>query len=225
MSRSYLSGIFGTSPVAPLEGHIEKVHECAQLLIPFIDASLEKDKTQRNQLLSSIVALEREADDLKKELRLRLPKSLFMPVDRRDLLEVLRMQDTIAGAVRDIAGLIVGRDIEMPESLRDKYIHLVRRCVDASAQAKNVINELDELVETGFGPKVVEVVENMLSELDAIEHDTDQILVTLYHGLKDIENSLNPVDVMFLYRLFDLTGKIGDRAQRVGSRLMLMLAK
>lgn len=225
MSRSYLSGIFGTSPVAPLEGHIEKVHECAQLLIPFIDASLEKDKTQRNQLLSSIVALEREADDLKKELRLRLPKSLFMPVDRRDLLEVLRMQDTIAGAVRDIAGLIVGRDIEMPESLRDKYIQLVRRCVDASAQAKNVINELDELVETGFGPKVVEVVENMLSELDAIEHDTDQILVTLYHGLKDIENSLNPVDVMFLYRLFDLTGKIGDRAQRVGSRLMLMLAK
>jgi len=225
MSRSYLSGIFGTSPVAPLEGHIEKVHECAQLLIPFIDASLEKDKTQRNQLLSSIVALEREADDLQKELRLRLPKSLVMPVDRRDLLEVLRMQDTIAGAVRDIAGLIVGRDIEMPESLRDKYNHLVRRCVDASAQAKNVINELDELVETGFGPKVVEVVENMLSELDAIEHDTDQILVTLYHGLKDIENSLNPVDVMFLYRLFDLTGKIGDRAQRVGSRLMLMLAK
>ena len=103
-----------------------------------------------------------------------------------------------------------------PDGFADKG--LLRQCVE-------VFVELDELVETGFGPKVVEVVEKMLGELDAIEHDTDQILMSLYHGLKDIENSLNPVDVMFLYRLFDLTGKIGDRAQRVGSRLMLMLAK
>jgi predicted phosphate transport protein (TIGR00153 family) len=105
------------------------------------------------------------------------------------------------------------------------YRDLVARSVDASAQAKKVINELDELVETGFGPKVVELVEKMLHELDRIEHDTDQILIELYRHLKDIEMSLNPIDVMFLYRLFDLTGKIGDRAQRVGSRLMLMLAK
>jgi predicted phosphate transport protein (TIGR00153 family) len=102
MSRSYLSGIFGTSPVAPLESHINKVHECSQLLIPFIDACLDNDASLRDELLKNIVDLEREADELKKELRLRLPKSLFMPVDRRDLLEVLRMQDTIAGAVRDI---------------------------------------------------------------------------------------------------------------------------
>jgi predicted phosphate transport protein (TIGR00153 family) len=225
MSRSYLSGIFGTSPVAPLESHISKVHECSQLLIPFIDACLEDDASRRDELLKNIVNLEREADELKKELRLRLPKSLFMPVDRRDLLEVLRMQDTIAGAVRDIAGLIVGRDIEFPKSLQPMYRDLVARSVDASAQAKKVINELDELVETGFGPKVVELVEKMLHELDRIEHDTDQILIELYRHLKDIEMSLNPIDVMFLYRLFDLTGKIGDRAQRVGSRLMLMLAK
>ena len=225
MSRNYLSGIFGTSPVAPLEGHIAKIHECSKLLIPFIDACFAGNTAKRDQLLKKIVNLEREADDLKKELRLKLPKSLFMPVDRRDLLEVLRMQDTIAGAVRDIAGLIVGRNIEFPEALQQSYRELVSRSVDASAQAARVINELDELVETGFGAKMVELVEEMLTKLDAIEHDTDQILITLYHGLKDIEKSLDPIDAMFLYRLFDLTGKIGDRAQRVGSRLMLMLAK
>lgn len=225
MSRNYLSGIFGTSPVAPLENHIAKVHECSQLLIPFIDACLTGDVARRDQLLQDIVNLEREADDLKKELRLQLPRSLFLPVDRRDLLEVLRMQDTIAGAVRDIAGLVVGRNIEFPESMHGMYRDLVSRSVDASAQAVKVINELDELVETGFGPKIVELVEKMLSELDAIEHDTDQLLINLYHHLKEIEKAHDPIDVMFLYRLFDLTGKIGDRAQRVGSRLMLMLAK
>ena len=225
MSGNYLTGIFGTSPVSPLESHIEKVHECSKLLLPFIDASYAGDNDRRDQLLDEIVNIEREADELKKELRLRLPKSLFMPVDRRDLLEVLRMQDTVASAIRDIAGLIVGRNIQFPESLQAQYRELAARSVDASAQAVKVINELDELVETGFGRKMVELVENMLSELDSIESDTDKILIGLYRHLKEIEQSLNPIDVMFLYRLFDLTGKIGDRAQRVGSRLLLMLAK
>ena len=40
-----------------------------------------------------------------------------------------------------------------------------------------------------------------------------------------IERDLPPIDAMFLYRILDWTGDIGDRAQRVGSRLQLMLAR
>ena len=40
-----------------------------------------------------------------------------------------------------------------------------------------------------------------------------------------LENELHPVNVMFLYKVIDSTGEIADRAQRVGSRLQLMLAR
>jgi len=59
---------------------------------------------------------EAEADRIKNELRLHLPKSLFMPVDRRDLLEVLHLQDTIANTAQDIAGLLVERQMSIPGS-------------------------------------------------------------------------------------------------------------
>ena len=43
--------------------------------------------------------------------------------------------------------------------------------------------------------------------------------------LAKLEKSLPPVDVMFLYKVIDWIGDLGDRAQQVGSRLELMLAR
>lgn len=45
---------------------------------------------------------EHEADDMKHVLRHHLPKGLFMPVDRRDLLDVLMMQDAVINQAKDI---------------------------------------------------------------------------------------------------------------------------
>ena len=172
-----------------------------------------------------VAQLENDADRLKKKLRLHLPKGLFMPVARRDLLEVLTMQDRIANRAKDIAGLMVGRRMRMPEPIRDDYRALVVRCRDACRQANLIVNELDELVETGFRGHEVGRVEAMLDELDAVEKDTDRLQVKVRDSLFGMESELNPIDVMFMYRVIDWTGDLADRAQRVGSRLQLMLAR
>jgi hypothetical protein len=39
-----------------------------------------------------------------------------------------------------------------------------------------------------------------------------------------IEDELKPVDVMFLYRILELTGDVADRAESVGHRLELILS-
>jgi predicted phosphate transport protein (TIGR00153 family) len=225
MAGGYLSGIFGASPIRPLQKHMAQVIECVTELIPFIEAVLQRDTDARAIHHRSIIDREHAADTLKKELRLHLPTSLFMPVDRRDVLEVLTMQDRVAGAVRSVAGVMVGRNMLIPDSMVQPYRELVARCVDACNTAYSAICELHELVETGFGTKEVEFVNGILDELDTIEQETDEQQVTLRHSLFKMEAELPPVDVMFLYRTIDKTGEIADRAQRVGSRLQLMLAK
>ena len=99
------------------------------------------------------------------------------------------------------------------------------RCTDASAQAQTAINELDELVATGFGGTEIELVESMIKKLDTIESDTDDIQVAVRAMLFKLEKELPPVDVMFMYRILDWIGDLADLAQRVGSRLELMLAR
>jgi predicted phosphate transport protein (TIGR00153 family) len=94
-----------------------------------------------------------------------------------------------------------------------------------STQANKAIHELDELLETGFRGSEVELVEAMIKELDAIERDTDKIEVEVRAALFAIEKELPPVDVMFLYQVIAGIGELGDIAQRVGSRLQLLLAR
>ncbi|MGA9574842.1 MAG: TIGR00153 family protein, partial [Lysobacterales bacterium] len=153
------------------------------------------------------------------------PSSLFMPIDRRDVLEVLTMQDMVAGSARNVAGLIVGRDMRIPDSMKDGYKNLMRRCVDACHQAHDAIRELDELIETSFGKIERKRVGKLLMKLDTIEQETDEQQIVLRRQLFELENELHPVNVMFLYKVIDSTGEIADRAQRVGSRLQLMLAR
>jgi predicted phosphate transport protein (TIGR00153 family) len=225
MAGSYFSGIFGKSPVKPLQQHMEKVVSCVSELIPFTRAVLAIDMEACVLHQQNIVAMENEADILKKELRLRLPSSLFMPIDRRDVLEVLTMQDMVAGSARDVAGLITGRQIHIPKSMRKGYRKLVKQSVKACEQAYVAICELDELIETGFGKVERKQVGRLLIKLDTIEQQTDEQQVALRGELFKLENELHPVNIMFLYKVIDTTGNIADRAQRVGSRLQLMLAR
>lgn len=224
-TRNPLMSIFGSSPVKPLQEHMIKVVDAVAPLTDLVEAVLAQDLERVAAIQEEIARREDEADDLKHELRLHLPRSLFMPVERRDVLEVLNMQDRIANRAKDIAGLIRGRRMTIPGDIADDLARFVSRGVDACKQAQLIINELDELVETGFSGRQVDKVQRMIKELDRIEKDTDEIQIRIRAKLFDIERDLPPIDVMFLYRIIDWIGDLGDRAQRVGSRLQIMLAK
>ncbi|MDT8282310.1 MAG: TIGR00153 family protein [Gammaproteobacteria bacterium] len=221
----YMSGIFGSSPVSPLQKHMSKVYDCASALVPLFNAVINEDWDDVSKHQQRIFRLEEEADVLKKKLRLNLPKNLFMPVLRQDLLEVLLMQDRIANKAKDIAGTIVGRHMTLPEVVQEDYIRFVTRCVAACKQARKAINELDELFETGFSGQEVKIVIDMITRLDDIEHDTDNLQATIRGKIFEIEDDLPPIDVMFLYKIIEATGEVADKSQGVGSRLQLMLAR
>ncbi len=223
--KSYIFSMFGTSPVRPMQQHMAKVQDCINELIPFFEAALVGDWEKAAEEQKKISDLESAADELKRELRLHLPKGLMMAMSRRDLLETLTMQDRIANKAKDIAGLMLGRKMTFPEDVSPLVISFVRRCIDAAAQAQTVINELDELVETGFRGREVELVESMINRLDEIESDTDRIQVEVRSKLFAQEKDLPPVDVMFIYRVVEWIGDLADLAQRVGSRLEVMLAR
>jgi len=217
--------LFGRSPIGPMQQHIAKAHECAANLVPFFEAIMAEDWVKVEQVQQEMSRLEHEADKLKKSVRLHLPKSLFLPVPRSDLLELLSVQDKVANRAKDIAGLMLGRQMAIPQALQPLMRTYVQRSVDASAQALKAMNELDELLETGFAGREAVLVETLIEELGSIENDTDRLQIEVRRNLFKLEKDLPPVDVMFLYQIIDWIGDVADRAQRVGNRLEQLLAR
>jgi len=219
-----LANIFGSSPVRPLEKHVDIAFRCTRELNPFFAAVVKEDWKKAGKVRDKISKLEHEADDLKKKIRLHLPKSLFMPVPREDLLELLLVQDKMANRTKDVSGLVVGRKMTIPPAIAKGFLEFVDRNVDAAKQARKSVRELDELFTTGFRGAEVALVEALIEELDLIETDTDDRQANLRSELFQIENELPPIDVMFLYRVIELTGEIADMAERVGRRLELLFS-
>ena len=219
-----VANVFGRSPVQPLEKHIDVAFRCAKKLRPFFDAVIARDFERMAEVRAQIEALEHEADDLKKKIRMNMPKSLFMPVARQDLLELLLVQDKIANRTRDVSGVIMGRKMEIPEPIAERFIDFVESNIDAAKQARKSVRELDELFTAGFRGAEVELVAEIIEELDAIERHTDEQQTKIRSGLYEIEKTLDPIDAMFLYEVIELTGEIADMAQRVGRRLELLLS-
>lgn len=225
MARNTILGVFAKSPIKPLEKHIQIVVKCSKQLVPFFEACTENNWSDAAKIRRKLSKLEQDADSLKRQLRLELPSGLFMPVDRADLLELLTQQDKIANKAKDIAGRVLGRKLDIPASLQTEFSVYLQRCIEATEKAAEAINELDDLLETGFRGREVGFVEKMISQLDAIEDDTDSLQISLRKNLLAIEKDLNPVDVMFLYQIIDWVGDLADLAERVGARLEILLAR
>lgn len=224
-TSNLLSSVFGRSPIGPIQKHIAKAHECAVQLEPFFVAAFEGDWKKAESIQQTIASLEHEADVIKKNVRLSLPKSLFLPVPRTDLLEIVTVQDKVANRAKDIAGIVLGRQMHIPVEMRKDFMEYLQRSIATSAQAVRAMDELDELVETGFKGREVELVEELIEELDKIESDTDEQQILVRKILFQLEKDLPPVDVIFLYKIIDWVGDLADRASRVGGYLQLLLAR
>jgi hypothetical protein len=220
----YISKIFGASPVGPMQDHMDTCYSCAKELTTFFEHVVSGNWDQVESSRNRIVELEHAADEFKRQVRSQLPKSLLMPVPREDLMELMQVQDEIANRARDVSGLVLGRRMELPAPIQKEFLSFVSRNVDAAKKARKSIRELDELYESGFRGAEAKLVESLVHEMDKIEDDTDVMQVEIRAKLFLIEDTLPPVNVIFLYRIIELTGDIADVADRIGRRIQVLLS-
>ena len=220
-----ITSLFGKSPIAPLQKHMKQVHSCLKDFAVFAKAANAQDWEKAETVHISINNKEEKADKLKKKLRLNLPSTFMMPFSRRDLLDVLLIQDSIANITKDLVGLMMTRHMVFPEEIADDYIKLSDLCIQTSGAALVAINELDELLETAFSSRTRKVVGKMIKTVNELEHETDDAQNNIRNKLFSLESDLPPVDVMFYYRAIEWLGETADAAQKVGSRFEVMLTK
>ncbi|MCZ6658178.1 MAG: TIGR00153 family protein [Gammaproteobacteria bacterium] len=224
MATTYVQRIFGRSPFKPIQAHIDICHACAELVPALLENVAAENWDEVAHLQQQIVVLENEADDLKTEIRSRLPRGFFLPVSRPDLLDLLTRQDRIANRAKGIAGLILGRRLTFPPALNADIDEFARECVKACLQARQVVRELDELLDTGFRGRETDRVRTMVHDIDVTERRCDEIEAAIRARLYSLEAGLSPVDVVFMYRVIEWIGDLANHAERVGHRLDQLLA-
>jgi len=224
-STTPFSNLFRTSPFKPVQQHMRTVFSCICLLPPLVDALYRKDYGQLQDFAADIIRLESEADEIKHEFRLNMPNTLLLPVDRKDLLSLISDQDSLADTTEEIAKILLYRDMEVPDALKDILDELLEATMNISVATKDMIEQLDELLQVGFRGRENEKVTRMIIGVRSTEHDIDGIMSRTRRTLFEHEKDLDPVTIIFWYKLIELLGSISDQAENVGDRLLLFLSK
>jgi len=222
--RSILD-IFGKSPFGPIQEHMKKVRECVDRTGSLFEAVFREDQEAVETIAREISRLEYEADQIKNELRDHLPKSIFMPVNRSDLLSVLSSQDTISDVTEDVAVLLTLRKMTMPEAIREDFSRFLEHVLNTFHQAAEIIEELDVLVEASFGGPEAEKVMQMIDRLGVLEHETDKIEKIVIRKFFEMEDQMKPVALFWWLRLLKNVGNIANASEKMGNRLRLVISK
>jgi predicted phosphate transport protein (TIGR00153 family) len=224
-TTSPFANLLRQSPFKPVQQHMRVVSRCVEKIPALFEAMIKKDQEQIDVLAVAIGELESEADSIKNEFRIHMPKRVLFAVARRDLLALIQQQDIIADTAEKIGQIVTQRVMEVPESIEEHLLNLVQRTTAICSQAAAMIEQLDELLAVGFGGKQSDLVSEMITNVKRDEHNIDVLISDLNRTLFSIEDQLKPVSVMFWYKLIDLIGEISNQAENMGDRLMLFIAR
>lgn len=220
-----LARLLRQSPFKPLQEHMRIVAKCMAEFMPLFEALFERDQNRVKEIAEKIDKIESEADAIKNGLRLNLPKTIFLPVARPDLLVLISEQDSIADSVENIAGILTVREMEVPEAMRALLMELIQATIDTFNKALKVIEELDELLEVGFRGKYSSIVTDMVVDLKQTEEITDDLAKELDRILFSLEDQLKPVSVILWYKLIKEIGEVANHSENVGDRILSFLAQ
>lgn len=217
--------LFGKHPFKPMKRHMKLAVACANCLPGALEAFFADDKVALREARDKIVQLEKDADAIFAEIQDRLPSTVFTPVARRDLLDVLEMQEAIADRSEDIVGLLMDLPLEVPEEMAASLLRLTRRCVEATEEAREIVKLIDLLLNTGFKGPNVEVMKEKIQDVLVIETDADTICNGLSHELFAHCKEMDAVSVIFLYKLIGWIDDLADYSETLAIRARIVLAR
>jgi uncharacterized protein len=216
--------LFGRSPFAPLQSHMKQVADCVHLLRDLFKALEEKNYILLEEISDQISQLEHTADLIKNDIRNHLPKSLFLPIDRSHLLEILSIQDSIADSAEDIAVLTTIKPIEILKTFSEDLKIFLSKNIEAFDGAQLIINEMHELLESSFGGIEAEKVRRMVEDVAFKEHEIDVFQRKLLKKLFQSENEMTYTTFHLWNRIFESIASLSNLSERLAYRIRMTLA-
>ena len=218
-----IARLFGKSPFSPLQSHMNKVANCMEKLSKIFEALTNNDLDKISRLVEDLSQLEHEADLTKNDIRNHLPKSIFMPIDRSHFLEILALQDSIADTAEDTGLTLLLRPLAAEKGYLEELTAFFLKCVSVFWEAKRIIEEIDELLESSFGGIEAEKVKTMIEETAFKEHKAQKQKQKLLKKLFNEGDNLSAPAFHHWLRLIEEVGRIAQLSEKLSNRIRMVL--
>lgn len=218
-----ITKLFGKSPFTPIQQHIEHVARAVAKGQALLEAYLVGDQPTVEQLAAEIDKIESEADEIKQRLEVQLRGGTFLAVERGRLRQLISVQDSIADKMQNLARLTTLRVCEEPPAFSETFKQFLQINLDTFEAMRSVIDELDELTESGGSPDSLDRIFQRIENVALLESKADDVQHALLKELFAVEIRMSPGEFFLWTKIFKQVADIGDRSNRLGNRLRTTL--
>jgi hypothetical protein len=221
----------GPSPFERLQRHLDEVMKCVDMMEPILEASLKGDGAEVKRLAQEIFLQEHEADKVKIELRDSLPRSVYMPVNRSDMLDFLKRQDGLADKAEDLAMVLAIRPLRLPEgddgdNVATQLREMAGFAIESAHKIAEIVRRFEDLREAGFKGPIAQEIRERCDEVNLLEHKADKRQFKLLSVLLSEENNAQDfIDIYIQLQVISAFGKLANHAESMGDTLRLMVAE
>ena len=211
-----IARLFGKSPFAPLQTHMNRVTLCIEKLTEIISINPAPQK-----LVDELCKLEHEADITKNDIRNHLPKSVFLPIDKSQFLEILSLQDSIADQAEQIGITLTLRPLS--QAFLPILVEFYLKNVETFISTQRIIREVDQLIESSFGGIEAEKVKAMVEETARKEQGSQNLERSLRHKICSSAQEWSPPEFYLWMQLIDQISNISALSEKLANRIRMVL--
>jgi len=174
----------------------------------------EGDLEAANELAYETHSLEGDADDLRREIEMKLLNGALLARSRRPLLDVVERTDKLANAAEAAMDFTLLQRIELPEELGP----IAEDIVDKSVEIVEVVQDGLKVLFGGEGDvlEYTERIEQIEGDVDELERDFIQTLF----GLEKLELA----EKILLRQYLESLVEISDRAEDLSDEMEIITA-
>lgn len=202
---------------------MDQVARCVAKMSEALDAFEAGRFEALAPLAQEVSRMEHEADQIRDDIRNHLLRRFFMPVDRTHVLRILSQQDSLADIAEDICVLLTMKSISIPDDLKESFGRFRSLSSDAVDLAGSIIDQLDELVETGFGGAEAERIRSLAHQVAYTEHQVDVVAHEFVRGIYARDTEFTVGEFHLWMRLTRTLSQLSNTAENLADSIEMVL--
>ena len=153
-----------TRALATIQRHLALTTGIVEDLEKAISAATKKDVKEMQRCVERVASSEKEADALRRKVMDEVSKGELSPVDRADLMDLVKRVDMVADWSRESTRVLGAIPMEhVPNSIKDGFLEMVRSVKQCAISLQKCVN------------KMMTKPEEALQAADAVEREEEKV--------------------------------------------------
>lgn len=199
--------------------HAQKVQECVKELDKGLQMLLkDKDLEKTDRIFHKVDVLEREADDLRRNIQKDISKGELDPSVRQNLSHLVKRMDDVANCCTGVARRIATVPIKFWEQSSEETINLVSEIMKTTVDCGQFLDQIViDLMEERKN------VKEIAKKINQHEHKVDLLNIKLRRSLQETDYDVNYFTIFTAGNIFDILEAISDSIEGVADYIMVLL--